>query len=87
MLHNEDDAWGKVMQEVELGRIAGPFQHKPISNLRCSLVGLVPKKTGGFCLITHLSHPSGNSVSDFIDPVLSSISYSSFDNAVSMIKS
>ena len=86
MLHNEDVACENVLQEVQLGRIAGPFQHKFISNLRCSPVGLVPKKTGGFCLITHLSYPLGNSVNDFIDPALSSLSYSSFDNAVSMVK-
>ena len=85
-LHNEDVAWEKVMQEVQFGRIAGPFQHEPISNLICSQVGLDPKKTTGFRLKTHLSHPSGNSVNDFIDPALSSVSYSSFDNAVSMIK-
>ena len=85
VLHNEDVACENVLQEVQLGRIAGPFQYKSISNLRCCPVGLVPKKTGGFRLITHLSHPSGNSVNDFIDPALSSLSYSSFDNAVSMV--
>ena len=74
------------MKEVDLGRIVGSFQQKPISNLRCSPIGIVPKKTGRFPLITHLSYPSGNSAYDFIDPSMSSLTYSSFENAVNMIK-
>jgi hypothetical protein len=40
----------KIQSEIELGRIAGPFHNRPISP-----IGLVPKKTGGFRLITHCS--------------------------------
>jgi len=47
--------------------MVGPFKNKPISNLRCSPIGVVPKKTGGFRLITHLSYPKENSVNDYID--------------------
>ena len=47
--------------------IVGPFQNRPISNLRCSPIGVVPKKTGGWRLITHLSYPPSNSVNDYID--------------------
>jgi hypothetical protein len=46
--------------------MAGPFCHKPISNLRCSPIGLVPKKTGGLRLKTHLSHPPNDSINDYI---------------------
>jgi hypothetical protein len=47
----------KVQSEIELGRIAGPFHNRSISP-----IGLVPKKTAGFRLITHLSRPSFESV-------------------------
>lgn len=83
---NEQLARQKLKQEVEQGRMAGPFLFKPVSNLRCSPIGLVPKKTGGYRLITHLSYPSGSSVNDGIDPAFASVKYSSFDNAVNMIK-
>ena len=72
--------------EIKLGRIAGPFRKKPISNLRCSPIGIVPKKSGGFRLITHLSYPPQNSVNDFIDEKFTKVHYSSFDNAVSIVK-
>ena len=86
VLLNPDLAWEKVMNEVNSGRIAGPFDHRPISNLRVSPIGLVPKKTAGIRLITNLSSPINNSVNDFIDEKYTSVQYSSFDNAVNMIK-
>ena len=76
----------KIMQEVKLGRIAGPFSTKPISFMRCSQIGLVPKKMGGYRLITHLSYPPGLSVNEHIDDIYASVRYSSFDNAVNIIK-
>lgn len=76
----------KINQEIALGRIAGPFDFRPISNLRCSPIGIVPKKTGGFRLITHLSHPAGFSVNEYIDPCFTSVQYSSFDHTISIIQ-
>ena len=35
-------AINKLKNEIDLGRMAGPFDHRPISNLRCSPIGLVP---------------------------------------------
>lgn len=58
------DVATKTLNEIELGRMAGPFKNKPISNLRCSPIGVLPKKTGGFRLITHLSYPKENSVNN-----------------------
>jgi hypothetical protein len=52
---------------IQLGRIAGSFQYSPISNLRCSPIGVIPKKTLGWRLITHLSYPTFGNVNDFID--------------------
>ena len=85
-MQNEELAKEKLQQEIALGRMAGPFPYKPISNLRCSPIGLVPKKTGGFRLITHLSYPAGSSVNDGIGDALASVRYSNFDNAVAIIK-
>lgn len=46
---------------------------------------VVPKTDGGWRLITHLSHPVGNSVNDLIDPDMSILSYTSFDTVVKNI--
>jgi hypothetical protein len=37
-------AYEKVENKISLGRIAGPIKFLPISNLRCSLIGLAHKK-------------------------------------------
>ena len=79
---HEKELLEKVHKEINKGRILGPFDEKPISNLRVNPVGIVPKKTGGWRLISHLSAPSGFSVNDFIDTQACSVSYSSFDSAV-----
>ena len=69
-------------------RVEGPFQYRPISTLRVSPIGLVPKKSSGeFRLIHHLSYPAGESLNDCIDPAVCSVQYSSFDQAVEMIQS
>ena len=74
-LQNEQLAQELIDKEVQLGRLAWPFSYRPILNLRCSPKGLVPKKTGGFRLITHLSYPHGSSVNDFIDPMFAAVRY------------
>ena len=86
VLQNEELAKEKLEQEIALSRMAGPFPYKPISNLRCSPIGLIPKKTSGFRFITHFSYPAGSSFNDGIDDVLASVRYSNFDNTVAIIK-
>ena len=54
--------------------------------MRCSPIGLVAKKAGGYRLITHLLHPPGLSVNEHIDDAFASVKYTNFDNAVTMIK-
>ena len=76
----------KNLNEVKLGRIAGPFTTKPISYMSCFLIWLVAKKTGGYRLITHLSHPPGLSVNEHIDDAFASVKYSNVDSAVTMMK-
>lgn len=73
----------QINKEIDLGRIAGVFfTEKPISNLRLNPVGVVPKSNEGWRLISHLSSPLGESVNDFIDPNLCSVSYSRFEDVI-----
>lgn len=77
----------KLLKEISLGRMAGPFRLPPLPNLRVSPIGLVKKKNGNdFRLIHNLSHPENHSVNDFIDPALCSVNYTHFDEAVEMVQ-
>lgn len=62
-----------INKEIHLGRMARPFDNPPMFNLRCNPVGVLPKRMG-WRLITNVSAPIGNSVTDFIDLALSSVS-------------
>lgn len=73
-------------KEVNLGRIIGPFDSLPFSNLLINPIRLVPKKTGGWRLISNLSYPYGDSVNDFIDSNFCSVQYSKLDNVITMIQ-
>lgn len=75
----------KLEKEIELGRILGPFNSRPISNLIVSPIGVLPKPEGPWRLITHLSYPTNESINDFIDPTKCSVHYSSIDEAADMI--
>lgn len=60
---------GKIYKEIQMGRQQGPYTQIPVSNLRLSPIGLVPKgDNSGWGLITHLSFPTSNSVNYYIDP-------------------
>lgn len=77
----------KLQKEVSLGRIAGPFNFLPFSNLQCSPIGIVPKKEiNEFRLIHHLSYPDGASINNFIPDELCSVSYTTVDDAIKQIK-
>lgn len=77
----------KVSKEVSLGRLRGPFLSPPFPNLRVSPLGVVPKREEGkYRLIQHLSHPKGSSVNDGILSEDSSVTYVSFDRAVSLVR-
>ncbi|XP_053140582.1 uncharacterized protein LOC128340004 [Hemicordylus capensis] len=77
----------KIAKEVSLGRVLGPFDRLPLPTLRVSPLGVVPKKAPGeYRLIHHLSYPRGDSVNDGIPADLCSVRYTSFDEAVAMIR-
>lgn len=71
-------------KEVAEQRMAGPYTTPPYPNLRCSGLGVVPKKDGTWRLINHLSAPLGNSINDYIDPLDYSLQYSTIDDAISI---
>ena len=84
-LDHKDQLLAKINKEIHLGRIMGPFIVPSFQNFHCSPIGLVPKKQGGWRLITNLSAPQGKSINEFINPEICSVHYSSFDQAVSMV--
>ena len=54
---NKTILWNKLMKEVELGRVAGPFNSIPFKSYIQSPIGLVPKSGSDQCrLIFHLSY-------------------------------
>ena len=57
MVGSEVDLWNKLMKEVKLGRVAGPFDEIPFEHFIQSLIGLVPKAgTDQTHLVFHLSY-------------------------------
>ena len=74
-----------LRRECDAGRLAGPYTDKPLPNLRCSGLGVVPKRGGGYRIIYDLSSPHGRSVNDFIDPQAYSLSYCTVDDAIQIV--
>jgi len=77
-----------VNEEVSAGRILGPFSFPPLSNFRCSPIGVVEKKNSGkFRTIMNLSFPEGQSVNDGIDKEYFLLSYITVDTEIDLILS
>ena len=75
-----------LSQECNAGHILGPSDNPPLSDLRCSGLGLVPKHDGGWHTVYHLSAPHGNSINDYINPDDYTLSYCSVDDAYAILK-
>ena len=85
---NQEWVLKKVMREVKLGRVAGPFNSKPFVNFHVSPLGAVPKKEPGtFRIIHDLSQPKGHSVNDYISDEYATVTYESFDHVLNIIAS
>ena len=56
---SNEEIWNKIMKEVKLGRVAGPYDHIPYDNFIQSPIGLVPKAGNQTRLIFHLSFDFG----------------------------
>ena len=80
------ELWNKVMNEVELGRYAGPYEDPPFEFFVRSPIGLVPKDKGlKTRLIFHLSYPKdGESVNSGIPHEVCTVKYPDFDEAVKL---
>ena len=77
----------QLQKEVDVGRIRGPFTVRPLPSLRCSSLGVVPKKGNKWRMILHLSTPFGSSTNDSISRESFSLQYSSVDDAVQFLVS
>ena len=75
-------------QEVNLGRVAGPYAAHPLANFQCHPVGVIPKKhSPDWRTIYHLSYPQGNSINDHIAKDPYSLSYVWVDDAIQILQS
>ena len=84
---NPEAALEKVLSEVKLGRIAGPFPSPPLPNFKCSPLSLREKSTPGkYRLLHNLSYPYNESAVNFnIPPEASHLQYSDIRDAIEMI--
>ena len=81
------DLWNKVMDEVKVGRYAGPYRQIPFEHYIQSPIGLVPKDGGRKTrLIFHLSFPRTGvtSVNHNTPSELCSVKYLDLDDAITM---
>ena len=77
-----------LIKEINLWRVAGPFDVPPLPNLQCHPVGMVPKKhSTDWRTIYHLSYPEGDSINDYIPKDPYSLQYVRVDDAIRIIKS
>ena len=94
---DEIDLWNKLMKEVKIGRVVGPFEKPPFEYFIQSPLGLVPKDDGrNTRLIFHLSYPRctngkkqctgeiPKSVNGNIPDSMSKTSYPDFTDAVKL---
>ena len=75
-----------LIKELERGHTSGPFRLPPFHTLHCSPLGAVPKKDGTHRIILDLSSPRHQSINDGISHDEFSVKYSSFDDAVDLVR-
>ena len=75
----------ELQKELQSGHILGPYKDRPLPNLRCSGVGVVPKKGSKWRVIMHLSAPPGSSINDYISKTEYSMHYSFVDYAIQLL--
>lgn len=65
--------------------MAGPFHTPPMHNLHISPVVVVSKADGGWRMIMHLSYPPYISINHNIDPIHTTVIYTSYDRVIETI--
>ena len=81
-----DEVSSAIATEVERGHSHGPFPIPPFSIFHAAPIGIVSKKSGSFRLILDLSTNHAGSVNEGIDVSEFSVTYCSFDDAVSLVR-
>ena len=85
-VRSKTELWNKLMKQVKLKRIAGPYSKVPFSNFIQSQIGLVPKDNGQMRLIFHLSYDFKSdglgSVNSHTDKERCSVKYRDLDYTV-----
>ena len=72
-----------LKEEIQAGRIEGPFRTPPFTSFRCSPIGAVQKSDPTkYRIIMNLSTPKGNSIKDHIPKDSFSLSYIMVDDAI-----
>ena len=84
---NHIEMWNKIMKEVQLKCVTGPFDEVPFKNYIQSPIGLVPKAGNKTRLIFHLSYDfgggeAGHSVNACTPREKCKVKYNDLDNAV-----
>lgn len=73
----------KIFKELQEGRFEGPFTSPAFINFRISPLGIFTKKEpDSFRFIHHLSYPVGDSLNNQISKAMSSVTYTSFKDAL-----
>ena len=75
-----------INTEIQRGHTSGPFMVPPVFPLNCSPLGAVPKKDGSHRIILDLSSPRGVSINDGILKEDFTVRYTSFDDAVDLVR-
>jgi hypothetical protein len=85
---NRNKLLDEMIEEVRLGRRAGPFSKPPFDNFQCSPIGTVPKKRSTkLRTIHHLSYPRNNSNSSINSQIQDyECEYLRFDQVVDRIR-
>lgn len=83
--------WNKVMNEVKVKRLAGPYESPPYDNFIQSPITLIRKKGSlsedpeeSTRLIVDLSWPHSDSLNDHTPPEVKKVNYPSFDKSIQM---
>ena len=85
-LKKSEDVSDSILKELVRGHTAGLFLTPLFHNLHSSPLGAATKKDGSTRIILDLSFPRGSSVNDGIPIELFTVRYTSFDQAVHMVK-
>ena len=75
-----------ILRELRAGFLCGPFRCGPFAQFHCSPLGAADKPDGSARLILDMSSPRGSSVNEGIDPAAFSVQYSSFDDALVILR-